>query len=410
MEGKFSKVAAAAIHPEYSKLTERTDPLYSRHDDIRSPFARDYTRVLHSLAYRRMKHKTQVFFNAAHNDHICTRIEHVAHVESVSNNIAKRLGLNEELTNAIAIAHDLGHAPFGHEGERALSELSLEYLNKPFWHEKNGVHFVDNVELLRDNENNLRNLCLTYAVRDGIISHCGEIDQNGILPRKELFDLSCFEKAGQYQAATWEGCVVKLSDKFAYIGRDIEDASRLGYFSEGQKKQLREMAQIHNEKAINTTVIMHNMIIDLCENSSVKKGLCLSKTMSDQLDRLKKFNYEAIYHNERLRPYKEYSRLVIRQIFQILYSCYRGESTLFEMLKNNFYRRKMVHEFSKWLSRYCVTEIIPDCFMETARQYKNRKIYKSLNDEGTYIQAVIDYIAGMTDIYAVETFQELLEC
>lgn len=410
MPGIFSTYAVTARHPEYEKLITRIDPLYSRKDDLRSPFVRDYTRVLHSLAYRRMKHKTQVFFNAAHNDHICTRIEHVAHVQSVSNVIAKRLGLNEDLTDAIAIAHDLGHAPFGHEGERALSELTMQYLNTSFWHEKNGVHFVDDVELLRDNENYLRNLSLTYAVRDGIISHCGEIDQNGISPRKELFNLNCFERAGQYQAATWEGCVVKLADKFAYIGRDIEDANRLGYFTEEQKRQLREMAHINNEKAINTTVIMHNMIIDLCDNSSPEKGLCLSKAMSDQLDSLKKFNYEAIYHNERLEPYKEFSLLVVRQIFHVLFRCYRKEDTLKEMDKQRFYGRKLVKEFGQWISRYCCKDIIPECFTEYAAQSINRKIYGCLEEESIYIQAIIDYIAGMTDIYAVETFQELLEC
>ena len=410
MGGSFAGAAAVSTHPEYDRLTERQDPLYSRQDDLRSPFTRDYTRVLHSLAYRRMKHKTQVFFNAANNDHICTRIEHVAHVESVSNVIARRLGLNEELTNAIAIAHDLGHAPFGHEGERTLSEISMEYLGIPFWHEKNGVHFVDDVELLRDSENNFRNLSLTYAVRDGIISHCGEIDQNGIRPREELFDLDRFEKAGQYQSATWEGCVVKLADKFAYIGRDIEDARRLGYFSEQQKKQLTEMARAQNEKAINTTVIMHNMIIDLCENSSLSKGLCLSRDMSDQLDALKKFNYESIYHHERLQPYKAYSRLVIRQIFGILLKCYRGEATLWEMAGKDYYHRRLIKEFAGWLCRYCSKDIIPDSLAETVEPFLNRKIYGSLSDEKVYIQAAIDYIAGMTDVFAEETFHKLLEC
>ena len=124
----------------------RNSATNSRKDDIRSPFARDYTRVLHSLAYRRLKHKTQVFFNAAGNDHICTRIEHVQHVESVSNTIAKELGLNEELTRAIAIAHDLGHAPFGHQGEDVIKKLTQKYLEKDFWHEQNGVYFVDDKE------------------------------------------------------------------------------------------------------------------------------------------------------------------------------------------------------------------------------------------------------------------------
>ena len=92
---KFEEVAATPIHPEWDKLISRTEPLYSRQDEIRSPFARDYTRILHSMAYRRLKHKTQVFYNIA-NDHVCTRMEHVAHVDSVSQTIAKALGLNDE--------------------------------------------------------------------------------------------------------------------------------------------------------------------------------------------------------------------------------------------------------------------------------------------------------------------------
>ena len=120
----FRTVAATPGNSNWEKLTERRASLYSREDDVRSPFARDYTRILHSLAYRRLKHKTQVFFNID-NDHICTRMEHVAHVESVSNTIAKSLGLNDELTKAIAMGHDLGHAPFGHQGELGKHCVSL---------------------------------------------------------------------------------------------------------------------------------------------------------------------------------------------------------------------------------------------------------------------------------------------
>lgn len=109
----------------------RQKELYSRKNDMRSEFERDYTRILHSLAYRRLKHKTQVFFNTQ-NDHICTRMEHVSHVESVSYIIAKALGLNHELTKAIATGHDLGHAPFGHEGENVIKNILEENLNYSF--------------------------------------------------------------------------------------------------------------------------------------------------------------------------------------------------------------------------------------------------------------------------------------
>ena len=113
--GIFIDSAATSNNANWKKLIQRPDTLYSRNDDVRSPFARDYTRILHSMAYRRLKHKTQVFFNID-NDHICTRMEHVSHVESVSSTIANELGLNPELTKAISMGHDLGHAPFGHQG------------------------------------------------------------------------------------------------------------------------------------------------------------------------------------------------------------------------------------------------------------------------------------------------------
>lgn len=116
---RFEGFAATPNSANWEQLTTRQSELYSRPDDIRSPFARDYTRILHSMAYRRLKHKTQVFFNIG-NDHICTRMEHVSHVESVSSTIARRLGLNEELTKAISTGHDLGHAPFGHQGEAII--------------------------------------------------------------------------------------------------------------------------------------------------------------------------------------------------------------------------------------------------------------------------------------------------
>ena len=124
MQKNFRSVAAI----ESSELVRREDDIYQKKNDIRSEYTRDYTRILHSLAFRRLKHKTQVFFNGADNDHICTRIEHVLHVESVACTIAKELGLNVELTSAIALAHDLGHAPFGHQGEDVLDDLYVRFL------------------------------------------------------------------------------------------------------------------------------------------------------------------------------------------------------------------------------------------------------------------------------------------
>ena len=404
----FRTVAATPGNSNWEKLTERRASLYSREDDVRSPFARDYTRILHSLAYRRLKHKTQVFFNID-NDHICTRMEHVAHVESVSNTIAKSLGLNDELTKAIAMGHDLGHAPFGHQGELVIRALSKKFLDEDFWHEKNGLRFVDKIELLEDNYKKSRNLNLTYAVRDGIISHCGEVDENGLKPRQELFDLNEFTKAGEYQPATWEGCVVKLSDKIAYIGRDIEDAINLGFLDEKTKNDLLKMARANDENVLNTTVIMHNLIIDVCENSSPEKGICLSPKFLDQINMIKDFNYTHIYGHERLIPFKEYSELVINQIFTVLKSTYDGKNSWSEIEKNKNYYPLLMDSFEKWLACYCCKDIIPEGELkDISLNCENEKIYGVLGDEKTYIRAILDYISGMTDRFAIKVFNELL--
>lgn len=412
---KFAEYATRPDSIHWEDCIKRENELYSRGTDSRSPFLRDYTRVLHSLAYRRLKHKTQVFYAAAGNDHICTRIEHVSHVESVSNSIARGLGLNEELTKAIAISHDLGHAPFGHKGEHCITKLTENYLGEAFWHEKNGMYFVDKIELLEGPDGKKRNLNLTYAVRDGIICHCGEVDQNCIMPRDFSIPVTAIEKGGKVQSATWEGCVVKLADKIAYLGRDIEDAMTLHYFDSEQLKKLMELARKCNEDAVNTTVITHNMIQDICENSSPEKGLCFSKSMSDVLQEIKDFNYKNIYLNKRLDYYGKQAELIINSIFDCLYEFYAGEKTLEKLAENEYHYRKFIKEFARYLAvysnlDYSVLEKRNDLSREELEQYANEKIYGKLETEQVYCQAIIDYIAGMTDNYATNAFNQLLMC
>ena len=272
MNKKFYDVAMND-NSKWKEAICREGELYSRENDLRSEFGRDYTRILHSLAYRRLKHKTQVFFNTQ-NDHICTRMEHVAHVESISYTISKELGLNSELTKAISIGHDLGHAPFGHQGEVVLKQLSKENLNNKFWHEKNGLRVVDKLDLLQDNKGNFINLNLTYAVRDGIICHCGEVDENGIFPRSNKIDLNQINNPGEIQPFTWEGCVVKVSDKIAYLGRDIEDALLLNIIKQKDLEELYKLGKIHGQITVNTSVIIHELMNDLVKNSSINNGIC----------------------------------------------------------------------------------------------------------------------------------------
>lgn len=267
----FKEYSANKNNPKWEYMIKREKELYKRNNDIRSEFERDYTRVIHSNAYRRLKHKTQVFFSPE-NDHICTRIEHVVHVESISYTIAKELRLNTELTRAIATAHDVGHSPFGHQGETVLSQISRSDIGESFWHEKNGLEFVDKIELLEDNLKNKQNLNLTYAVRDGIISHCGEIDENMLKPREEYIDLKTYSKPNQYESYTWEACVVKVADKISYLGRDIEDAITLGILDE-HLDELHKLLNHNSNEVINNTVIINNLVYDLCKNSSPEKRI-----------------------------------------------------------------------------------------------------------------------------------------
>ena len=407
MSKKFEAVASVKGNKNWDKLIERDGELSRSPDEVRNEFSRDYSRILHSLAYRRLKHKTQVFYNIG-NDHICTRMEHVAHVESVSTTIADALGLNTDLTRAIAMGHDLGHAPFGHKGEKIIANLTKEHLGKNFWHEQNGLRFVDNIELLEDKQACHKNLMLTYAVRDGIISHCGEIDKNNLFPRENLSDLCLFNKPGEEEPATWEGCVVKLSDKIAYVGRDIEDAKRLGFLSPDDMKTLEGFAKSFDSTAINTTVIMHNLVIDVCNNSSPQNGIGLSENYAEKLKEIKAFNYNVIYNNDRLKYFEEYAKLIINSIFTQLKKAYKKGETLSELSKMKEYYPILAGDFYNWLIKYVDTSILPSEDLQRMSMFKNKKIFGILDDEKTFLQAIIDYISGMTDGYAIKVYNELI--
>ncbi|MBQ8961721.1 MAG: HD domain-containing protein [Ruminococcus sp.] len=406
-EKLFSGVASREGHPNYRLHIQREIPMYQRRNDIRSPYERDYTRILHSLAYRRLKHKTQVFFNID-NDHICTRMEHVQHVESVSCTIAKFLGLNTDLTRAVAMGHDLGHAPFGHEGEIELTALRKRYGMDRFWHERNSLRMIDDIEVLEDAEGFSRNLDLTYAVRDGIISHCGEVDSNILRPREELIDLSQFNEPGQFQPFTWEGCVVKISDKIAYLGRDIEDAIRLDFLGVKELAELRRIARKHGENEINTTVIIHNFIISICENSSPESGIRLSEEYSEMLNEVRSFNLEKIYLNPKFRYYKEYVALMIRSIFDFFMEKYKGSETPNALEELSRAYPLMIRDFTQHLYHYSNIVPLSQADRDEQLKFKNKRIYGELETEQIYAQAIIDYISGMTDKYAQAAFNELL--
>lgn len=400
MKDEFKEVSANIFNEKYSNMIKRENKLYNDSTSLRSEFERDYTRILYSTAYRRLRHKTQVFFSPE-NDHICTRIEHVAYVESISYTIAKYLGLNTELTKAIATSHDLGHSPFGHQGEKILSKISERDLGKKFWHEQNGLNLVDNIELLEDREKNEHNMNLTYAVRDGIISHCGEVDQNSIRPREEYIDLKNYTKPNEYSPYTWEGCVVKIADKISYIGRDIEDAIKLEIIDKNNLNELYEILNLSKEEKINNNLIINMLVSDLCKNSSLKNGLCFSKEAVSMMDKIKLFNYKNIYYNERMKPANRYFELVINELYNKLYELYAGNSTLKKLQEAKKIYPKFVGVFTKWIQKYWN-------FNEKDRSNLKNKIIFDINKKEDYCSAIIYYISGMTDKFAMDAYEEIL--
>ena len=387
----FLNESANEKNSNWENIIKRQKPIYTRDNDIRTEFERDYMRIIHSTAYRRMKHKTQVFFSPQ-NDHICTRIEHVVHVESISYTIAKYLGLNTGLTRAIATGHDIGHSPFGHHGEKILSQISKRDIGENFWHEKNGLNMVDKIELLEDPNGNKENLNLTYGVRDGIISHCGEIDQNNLKPRTEYIDLQDYKNPNQYTPYTWEGCVVKVADKISYLGRDIIDAITLGILNK-DLKELYEILEGNSNEIINNTNLINNFVYDLCTNSDLEKGICFSNKMFETINRLKKFNYEKIYLTEKIMKATDYFNLILSNIYELLRDSYYNKE------KAKTICPPLINDFEEWVSNYWN--------IQREEINKNDVIF-NIKDEKDYCKAIILYISGMTDNYAIKMYNNII--
>lgn len=402
---KFSDYGMFEGHPEYELAVQRCEDIYQRRYDLRSDFARDYTRIIFSQAYRRLKHKTQVFF-AVEDDHVCTRSEHVNLVESISYTIAHQLGLNTELTKAIAVGHDLGHAPFGHGGETILTDIAKSHDLDKFWHEKNSLHFVDHIELLEDNNHYQHNLNLTYAVRDGIISHCGEMNQKYIQRRKEYINLNDYQYAGQYNPWTYEGCVVKMADKIAYLARDIEDALRLNVLTQSQIDELRtQLNQMGNYQfhAINNGSVVNYFIHDVVENSCVEKGIGLSQEAFDKMKFIMKFNYQNIYLIKRVQVHEKYVSLILHSFFDFLYD-YKNHNDFIKDLKQDLKQYpKLIGHYLAWLEKYAVIENY-----SRKKEYHNHVVYDFIHDSQAFEKSIIDYLAGMSDAFIIQLFNELI--
>ncbi len=279
--------------------------------DYRQGFAVDVDRILYSLAYTRYFDKTQVFY-LIENDHITHRMLHVQLVSKIARTIGRFLGLNGDLIEAIAIGHDIGHPPFGHDGERFLSDICTRHGIGLFFHNVQSVQFLEKVE----RKGQGWNLCLQTL--DGILCHDGEIHNRTLAPMQDKgfadYDREVMEKKSgrkiRLVPMTLEGCVVRFADTISYIGRDIEDAIRLNLI----KRSDLPRESVNRLGNTNGTIV-YSLVTDVITNSYKKPYIAFSEEVSEALIRLKSFNYEAIYMNPRIKKHQK----TIRELFEIVF-------------------------------------------------------------------------------------------
>jgi len=263
----------------------------------RQNFSVDADRILHSRAYTRYIDKTQVFYLVSH-EHISHRVLHVQLLSKIARTIGKFLRLNEDLLEAIALGHDIGHPPFGHDGERILSALCRAHGLGPFLHSIQGVRFLDRLEKTG------RGLNLSLQVLDGILCHDGESHLERLSPQPDK-TFGALEAEMQLKEAdpdlslkpmTLEGCVVRLADTVSYLGRDLEDAITLKLL---RREELPE--EVARGLGRTNGAIVYSLVTDLINHSFDKNYVGYTPEVGGLLKRLKDFNYERIYDNPRIK-------------------------------------------------------------------------------------------------------------
>lgn len=349
-----------------------------RREDVRGPYFRDQTAIIHDTSFRRLKHKTQVFFNPE-NDHICTRIEHVLHVATVAATLCRGLAregweVDPEMAYAAGLGHDLGHAPFGHSGERAISALLGE---GAFIHEVHSLRVVDT--LARDG----RGLNLTRGVRDGILCHNGERFEQYLAPESQPRPPE--EKTGRDRLpATWEGCAVRFADKISYLGRDLEDALTAGFLTRADIPPviLKELGDSNGE-------IINTLVIDIIEHATATGRLGLSDDRYDVFRRLRDFNTRYIYQHDRILEYEKY--------------CYRIIGWLFDYLLDRFAADGGLEPPPASLDP--ARESLP--LNRSFAQYRAAMAPLYRQEGAPPERIVTDYVAGMTDSFALSAIRQI---
>ncbi len=297
----------------YATRSEEAIRLKEEPEDFRPPFFHDIDRIIHSLSYTRYIDKTQVY-SFKENDHITKRIVHVQLVSKIARTIGRALCLNEDLIEAIALGHDIGHTTLGHLGESLLNKITKKELNEEF------AHNIQSVRDLMVLEKNGKGLNITIQVLDGIMCHNGKILENKYMPTKkdkneflrEYEESYQGKKTNKFSAMTLEGCVVRLSDIIAYIGRDIEDAITLGLLKREQlPKDITEVLGNTNREIVNT------IILDIIENSIDKPYIKLSPKVYKALFALKEFNFKKIYNQSTTSEEYTYYEQGMNKIYQV---------------------------------------------------------------------------------------------
>lgn len=278
----------------------------------RQNFSVDTDRILHSLAYSRYIDKTQVFY-LIKNDHITHRVLHVQLVSKIARTVGRLLRLNEDLLEAIALGHDIGHTPFGHDGEKILSALCEQHGIGRFFHNIQSVRFLQEIEKKGKGWN------LTLQVLDGIFCHDGELHSQELEPQKDKSFETLYDEIDQKKKdisldiwpMTLEGCVVRMADTISYIGRDIEDAIRLGLIN--RKDIPKKCEQVLGET--NGTIV-YTLVEDLIANSLGKPYVSFSSQVGEALRRLKRFNEEYIYKNYKVKDQTSKIKLMFELLFE----------------------------------------------------------------------------------------------
>lgn len=293
----------------------------SSKDDIRLPFSIDRDRIIYSGAYRRSAGKTQVYyFSSLTDEQITNRIVHTQYVSQIARTIGRSLSLNLDLIEAAALGHDLGHTPFGHDGEIFLSNECEKYGIGKFHHNIHSLYIVDKFSYKGKGMN------LTLQTRDAIVSHDGEIHQNELRPminkaEKDIENYVMEMKSKKYVKTvpmTLEGCVIRISDTIAYIGTDIEDAIHLNILKRNDiPRNITDILGNNNGKIIDT------LVKDITLNSYEKPYITFSSEVGYALKELKAFNYKYIYNNDKLKK----ERKKIEKGFEVLFETYLEDVT-----------------------------------------------------------------------------------